>query len=335
MKNDTQESLDIVEKYMSYEVCFSFFNLNIERRKEILAKELLIDEEKFKCLDYAFKIDKLEGLMKKIISSDISVYNNFTYNNIINMSLLINSGISKTDFNKYDTLYILLEISRKIVIHARLNDICIITYFDERYPENLKQIYDPPYIIYAKGRLDILNREQIGVIGARNASINTRLVTKEIVKKLKNKGYSIISGVAKGVDGVSHLEALKNNIDTIGVLGMGIDEKVFYPKENLKLFKAMQKYGLLISEYPYYVTCTKYTFPARNRIIAGICSSIIIVQATKKSGTLITAEFAYELGKDIYTTTGDIFDTNFLGNYDLIADGAKYIAKISDIDILF
>ena len=325
-KEKEKEKLELLEKYMSYEVCFSFLNLKISERKELLNTK----DTKFQELEYSEKIYILENTIKNLICSN----RNFK-NRLINMSLLINSGISKKEYNNYGMIYILLEISKKIVYHAKVNNICIITFFDKRFPKNLKNIYDPPYIIYAKGKIGMLNMKQIGIIGARKATVNTLLVTKEIVKKLKDKKYSIISGLAKGVDGISHKEALKNGICTIGVLGMGISNKVFYPKENLELFENMQKYGLVISEYPYYITCTKYTFPARNRIIAGICDSLIIVQASKKSGTLITAEFAYELGKDIYTTTGDIFDNNFLGNYDLLADGAKYIAKISDIDILF
>ena len=193
-----------------------------------------------------------------------------------------------------------MEFAKKLYNECLKRNIICISVHSRKYPKKLLEIYDPPYILYIRGNIEILTKKYIGIIGARNCTWYGSKIAKEVTEKVIEKGYGIVSGLALGIDTVAHITALNNNGKNIGVLGMGNDENVFYPKINSDIYTNMVKGNrndntVVISEYPYYITPTKYTFPARNRIIAGICESLFIIEAKVKSGTLITAEFAYEL----------------------------------------
>lgn len=195
-----------------------------------------------------------------------------------------------------------MEFAKKLYNECLKRNIICISVHSRKYPKKLLEIYDPPYILYIRGNIEILTKKYIGIIGARNCTWYGSKIAKEVTEKVIEKGYGIVSGLALGIDTVAHITALDNNGKNIGVLGMGNDENVFYPKINLEIYTNMVKGNkndntVVISEYPYYMKPKKYTFPARNRIIAGICDSLFIIEAKLKSGTLITAEFAYELRK--------------------------------------
>lgn len=223
--------------------------------------------------------------------------------------------------------------ARKLAAEISKAGIELVNLESENYPKDLKNLVDYPLMFFARGNLKLLEKKKIGIVGARNCSLYGMNITRKISKKLSDKGYIIVSGLAKGIDKAAHIEA---NGKTISVLGTGLLEEVFYPKENIPTYKdILKKGGLVISEFMLDEKATKYSFPKRNRIIAGLSSSLIVTEAAKKSGSLITADFASDLGKDIYTIPGDILSAKYDGNNDLIKDGAIPIVRIEDVDIYF
>lgn len=220
------------------------------------------------------------------------------------------------------------------------NKIEIITIEDKEYPQKLKQIYDPPQILYIKGNKEILNNKSIGIVGCRDASEYGKKSAKYFGYELAKKGYNIISGLAKGVDSFAHIGNIfafeKNENKTnffgkpVAVVGNGLD--IIYPKENKKLQQKIIKCGgAIISEYPIGTKPEKMNFPARNRIISGMSNGILVVEAKKKSGTLITVDFALEQGRDVYVVPGNINSINSIGTNDLIKQGAQLVTKAEDI----
>lgn len=179
------------------------------------------------------------------------------------------------------------------------NNIKIISITDEKYPKLLKNIYDPPVVLYARGNIDILENLSFALVGARSASEYGIKVAKNFSYNLAKCGFNIVSGLAKGIDTYSHIGAINANGNTIAVMGTGLD--MVYPKENVKLYKnIVEKNGLILTEYPLETIIKPINFPARNRIISGISSGVLIVEASKRSGSLITADFALEQGKNVY-----------------------------------
>lgn len=200
-----------------------------------------------------------------------------------------------------------------------------ITRFDAAYPLCFLRLRYPPWIIFYQGKVELLNKRCVGVIGARKCSQEALSNTKVVVDLLKTK-YCIVSGLAKGIDGMAHRFAL----DTIGVLGCGID--VIYPKENQDLFLHMKTFGLIISEYPCGVKPLAYHFPWRNRLIAALSSSLVVIEATYKSGTMLTVNECLELGVDIYCIPTAFSNTVYPGCNYLIANGAHILVDKRDIE---
>ena len=183
--------------------------------------------------------------------------------------------------------------------YMEMNNIDIISINDDEYPTNLKQIYSPPVSIYIKGNKDILKNTNIGMIGCRECSNYGKQVAQKISYDLAKCKINIVSGLAKGIDSYSHLGAIYAKGYTIAVLGSGLDE--IYPSENKYLVdKIIRTNGAVISEYPVGTKASRINFPARNRIISGLCKGVVVVEAKKKSGTLITVDFALEQGKDVF-----------------------------------
>lgn len=206
----------------------------------------------------------------------------------------------------------------------------ILTIQDKTYPNQLKQIYDPPVILFAKGNLDLLNKKSIAMIGARNCSDYGRKVAIHLAEELTQKGFVIVSGLARGIDTYSHIGCLNKQGKTIAVVGNGLDR--VYPSENKKLEqKILTQGGCIVSEYIIGTGPHKMNFPARNRIISGLSQGVVVVEAKKKSGTLITVDFALEQGKDIYVVPGNITSYYSEGTNELIKQGAKLITNVEDI----
>ena len=211
-------------------------------------------------------------------------------------------------------------------------NIKILTIEDKEYPEILKTIYDYPVSIFVKGNEKILNTPAIGIVGCRESSSYGEKVAQYFAYHLSKRKINIISGLAKGIDSQSHIGAIKAKGITIGVIGSGLD--IVYPKENEYLYdKIIKENGAIISEYPLGVKPIKMNFPARNRIISGMSKGIIVIEAKKKSGTLITVDFALEQGRNVYVVPGNIDEVNSVGTNDLIKQGAQMVTTHKDIDI--
>ncbi len=207
--------------------------------------------------------------------------------------------------------------------------ISFITKEDDCYPEKLKQIYDAPYAIYVKGNLPSKNRKALAIVGARNCSSYGKEMARYIAGAVAKEGISIISGLARGIDSFAHEGALAEDGITYGILGCGID--ICYPQENIKLYRNMQQKGGIISEYAPGVKPLPSNFPMRNRIISGLCDGILVIEAKKKSGSLITVDMGLEQGKEIYALPGRTVDIMSEGCNNLIKMGAKLVTSPKDI----
>jgi len=217
-----------------------------------------------------------------------------------------------------------------IVEKLKKNGINLLAINDTQYPESLKNIYAPPVLLYFKGDISILNENSsIAIVGSRRPSLYGISITKKLTCELVERGFVIISGLAAGIDTVAHKTALKFNAKTVAVLGSGIDN--IYPKENKDLAKELSVKGLLLSEFPLGTEPYKENFPMRNRIISGLSKAVLIPEAGKKSGALITANFALDGGKDVFCVPGRIDSLLSEGTNKLIKEGAKLVSDIEDI----
>lgn len=199
---------------------------------------------------------------------------------------------------------------------------------DEDYPERLKELVDAPYGIYCKGTLPDETKKQIAIVGARRCSEYGYAMAKELAYRLTMRGACIISGMAKGIDTGAHWGSIVGNGMTAAVFGNGID--VCYPADNRELYQKIPQQGCLLSEYPPGTQPASGLFPARNRIIAGLCDVLLVVEAKKRSGSLITADFALEQGKDIYAVPGRMNDALSEGCNELIRQGAGIISGLEE-----
>lgn len=189
-----------------------------------------------------------------------------------------------------------LKQAESIIKQCRLNEISIITCADGCYPDRAKKFNDSPIILYYKGKIKNLDKT-IGIVGARRCTQQTKKIVQSVANEYVKKGYTIISGMAKGVDSYAHTVALNNNAYTIAIVGNGLD--MCYPCEHDKLMNAIEDNGLLLSEYPPGTKPTRYTFPRRNRIISAWADELLVIAAGKGSGALITAEYSSNYGRSV------------------------------------
>lgn len=205
-----------------------------------------------------------------------------------------------------------------------------ITIFDEEYPELLKQIYQPPWVLYVKGDLSLLTKNpKLAVVGSRQASQYSHKSIDILFPELIKKDIVIVSGLASGVDTIAHQKAIYYHGQTIGVIAGGFYH--IYPKENKKLASEMMQRHLVMSEYPPHSKPEKWQFPMRNRIISGMSQGTLIVEAKRKSGSLITANFAVNEGRDVFALPGNILSPLSIGTNELIQQGAKLVIHPNDI----
>ena len=206
----------------------------------------------------------------------------------------------------------------------------------ETFPEKIRHIHNSPYALYYVGKLPDENRKTIAIVGARVRSAYGSQVAAELGKTLAQNGIQVISGLARGIDRDAHQGALEGNGDTYAVLGCGVN--ICYPSENRYLYNKMIETGGVISEYPPGTQPASGRFPARNRIIAGLSNCVVVVEAKEKSGSLITADFAMEQGRDVYAVPGRITDPLSQGCNRLIKQGAGTIISmedfLSDLEVL-
>ncbi len=202
---------------------------------------------------------------------------------------------------------------------------------DSKYPRLLHEIYNPPKMLYAKGNLNLLSKTCISVIGTRKFSDYGKRMCKKIISELKDLNVCIVSGLAMGIDTIAHESALENNMDTIAVLGSGINN--IYPKSNLELANKIAFTGLLLSEYPDMSEPQSFHFPQRNRIVSGLSVATIVIEAPERSGTLITARLALEQGREIFAVCGDADRENSIGTLRLLQYSAAYPIR-SGLDVI-
>lgn len=205
----------------------------------------------------------------------------------------------------------------------------IITLNDESYPESLKAIYDPPPLLYVKGKIKREDRNAIAIVGSRRATTYGRLTAQRLSSQLAAQGITIVSGMARGIDSEAHKGALAVGGRTIAVLGCGID--VIYPPENRALEERIASSGAVITEFPFGTRPFAGNFPKRNRIISGLSLGVIIVEAAEKSGALITARLALEQGREVFAVPGSTTSPYSKGTHNLIKEGAKLVENIDDI----
>lgn len=208
--------------------------------------------------------------------------------------------------------------------------VAIITVFEPEYPSLLREIYMPPWILYAKGDLSLLAKEhKLAVVGTRQATIYGKKAIDKIFPGLIEKQIVIVSGLAAGIDAYAHQKTIQLGGKTIGVIAGGF--RHLYPKENSKLAWGMMENHLVLSEYPVHTRPERWHFPMRNRIIAGLSRATLVVEAKQRSGSLITANYAVQEGRDVLAVPGHILGSHSLGTNELIQQGAKLIISAQEI----
>jgi DNA processing protein len=198
------------------------------------------------------------------------------------------------------------------------------------YPPLLAELHDPPARLYLRGGpAEILARPSVAIVGARSCSPYGAQVARELARELAGAGVVVVSGLARGVDGEAHRGALAAGGLTVAVLGCGIDRD--YPRAHADLARRVSENGLVVSEYPPGIEPSPWRFPARNRIVAGLTEATIVVEARRRSGALITADFALELGRDVFAVPGEITSGLSEGTNDLIRQGAIPLLAAADV----
>ena len=280
-----------------YEVWLSNINISNKRKIELL--------KKFRTAKKIWNLDKKSLEKLDLKESEI--------NNIL-------ENEEKRNLEKY-------------VNYMVKHNILLVSCFSEKYPDSLKFIDNRPVFLYIRGNIENLYEDCVAIVGSRNASIYGRNVARKIARELADRNINIVSGLAAGIDKFAHLGALESKIGkTIAVLGTGISDNEIYPFENKKVFEnILENKGTIISEFKLGTKPLKYNFPLRNRIISGLSTKLIVVEAAKNSGSLITADFALEQGKDIYAVPGNITSENSVGTNELIKQGAYLFNKIDDL----
>ena len=218
----------------------------------------------------------------------------------------------------------------KYLARLETEKIKVISEKDQSYPVLLKEISSPPVLLYVKGDVELLNSTCFAVVGTRLASVYGKETVERMVAELVLNGLTIVSGLALGIDALAHRATLNNRGKTIAVLGGGVD--VIYPVQNRELYHRLEAEGCIISEFPLGTEPMPFHFPIRNRIISGLSLGVLVVEAQEESGSLITAQFALEQGREVFAVPGSIFSPKSQGTNHLIAKGeAKLVTSVAEI----
>lgn len=220
------------------------------------------------------------------------------------------------------------DLDKELALAKKLG-LKIITPDDANYPQNLKNIYDPPIVLYIKGELKQEDKYAMAIVGSRRASFYGLNSAEKFAYELSEKGFTIISGMARGVDTYAHRGALKQGGRTIAVMGSGFNH--IYPSENKGLAEKIAKNGAVISEFPIETKPLPQNFPQRNRVISGLSLGVLVVEAARNSGALITADFGLEQGRDVFALPGKVDSQTSFGTNGLIKQGAKLVSCVEDI----
>ncbi len=209
------------------------------------------------------------------------------------------------------------------------NQVRLLTFKDEAYPENLKSIYDPPPFLFIRGQTKEEDKNAIAIVGSRAASPYGNQIAEQIGRELAKRGITIISGLAWGIDSIGHSSALEENGRTIAVFGSGLD--IIYPPQNRKLAEKIVQKGAIVSEFLLGTKPEKQNFPRRNRLISGLSLGVVIIEAGAKSGALLTAQHALEQNREVFAVPGNIGAKTSEGTNRLIKEGAKLVTSVEDI----
>ncbi|MFJ8529705.1 DNA-processing protein DprA [Bacillus sp. NPDC094106] len=220
--------------------------------------------------------------------------------------------------------------SSQCIHHLEKNHLFYVTIWDHDYPELLREIPDPPFVLYGKGQRELLNKmNKLAVVGTRKPSLYGKESIQPILQPLIDKGWLIVSGLASGIDTIAHEITVQQQSMTIAILGHGL--QYIYPKENQQFYNIWKDYMLLLTEYPPHYSPRKWYFPRRNRIISGLCKGVLVVEAKARSGSLITADLALEQNREVFALPGPMFIDSTIGTNQLIQQGAKLVQKAEDI----
>ncbi|MEK6302063.1 MAG: DNA-processing protein DprA [Acidobacteriota bacterium] len=201
---------------------------------------------------------------------------------------------------------------------------------DERYPALLRESYDPPIVLYCLGDFRrSFEQPALAIVGSRRCSTYGRNVAEMLARELAERGVTIVSGLARGVDSAAHRGALEGRGLTVAVMGTGLDAA--YPKENKRLAEKIAEHGALVTEFPLRTPPLSQNFPFRNRVISGVAHGVLVVEGAERSGSLITARLAYEQGRDVFAVPGNITSAKSFGPNYLIKDGAKLVQTWRDV----
>jgi len=222
------------------------------------------------------------------------------------------------NYAQFSKMYSEIKNIDRYIKALSTSNIKIITKFSSEYPKELESVDNPPHVLYCKGDITLLNGNNIAIVGTRRPTNYGKTITEKFARELSINGFNIISGMADGVDTVAHKACLNENGKTIAVLAGGFD--YIYPSINLSLSKSIEKNGLLISEKPPHLKAMNYDFPIRNRLIAGLSKGVLITEASLKSGTMHTKEYAINYGKELFVVPGNITSSASEGCNALIKD---------------
>ncbi len=245
-------------------------------------------------------------------------------NNEINNIRTIPEKVRNEIINKKNKTYF-----DNMMENIERNHVKTITILDKDFPKKLKNIYSCPKVLYVRGDMLKSQEHLIGIVGSRKATAYGKHITQKLANELSDFGITLVSGMAKGVDTEAHLAYVKKNKRNIAVLGCGVD--VVYPKSNRYIYEKIIENGSVISEFPLGTPPLRYNFPQRNRIISGLSSGVLVIEANERSGSLITAHQAAEQGKDVFAVPGNINSIYSRGTNLLIKDGAKIVLGVEDI----
>lgn len=239
------------------------------------------------------------------------------------------AGLRASQVAAFSSLGVAREQAARGLERLALLGGCALSYEDQRYPESLRQIADPPPVIYVLGNLALLQECCVAVIGSRAATAYGRRIAFSLSEQLAGASLTVVSGLALGIDSEAHSGALARKGPTIAVLGCGLD--VVYPKQNRSLREKIVNNGLLVSEYPLGTPPEGFRFPARNRIIAGLSQGVVVVEAARKSGSLITAQLALDYGREVFAVPGQVDSFKSEGAHWLLQQGAKLVMSVESI----
>jgi DNA processing protein len=215
------------------------------------------------------------------------------------------------------------------IIRAEKAAVKVVPFTDSTYPARLRMIADPPPLLYVKGDIRSEDEKAVAIVGSRSASDYGRRVARDLCRGLASLGFTVVSGMARGIDGTAHGTALNAGGRTIAVLGSGVDRA--YPAEHQQLYQRISENGAVISEFPLGTRPMAFNFPARNRLISGLSLGVVVVEATEKSGSLITAALALEQGREVFAVPGEVGSSRSRGAHRLIRQGAKLVETVDDI----